>query len=234
MARIIVVEDDTEQLEELIFFLDRAGHKASGAVSAGELEELLAGNRPDVVLLDYNLPGATGLELVGRLRRRFGLEVGIVMITARGQSLDRVECRRAGANDYLVKPVNFAELLAVVNNLLALLKPAQEDDPQTWKIFPDELMIEPPGESGIGITFQETSILMAFAAAPDRLVSRDDLIRALGHQVHSYDERSLEAAISRIRRKLPLLPDGRSPLQAVRGMGYKFLQQLTVKNQGES
>ena len=232
MASIIVVEDDTEQLEELIFFLNRAGHQAAGAVSSSSLEELLASVKPDIVLLDYNLPDATGLDIVGRLRLRFGQEIGIVMVTARGQSLDRVECRRAGANDYLVKPVNFAELLAVVSNLLALLKPDQADGQPGWQIYPDELMIVPPGKGGVGITFQETLILMTFAAAPDRLVSRDDLIRALGHQVHAYDERSLEAAISRIRKKLPALPDGRSPVQAVRGVGYKFLQPLAVRNQG--
>lgn len=230
MARIIVVEDDTEQLEELIFILNHAGHQALGAVSSRAFEEHLADNRPDIVLLDYNLPDASGVEIVARLRLQFGQEIGIVMVTARGQGVDRVECRRAGANDYLVKPINFTELLAVVDNLLAYIKPGISSSQPAWQICPSELLIVPPGKEGIGITFKESLMLMTFAAAPDQLASRDDLIRALGHDVHAYDERSLEAIASRIRKKLPVLPDGRSPLQAVRGVGYKFLQPLIVKN----
>lgn len=231
MATIIVVEDDLEQLEELIFILNLADHQALGAVSAAALEEHLVSNRPDIVLLDYNLPDATGVEIATRLRQQFGQELGIVMVTARGQGVDRVECRRAGANDYLVKPINFTELLAVIENLLAYVKPGWPGSQSVWQICPDELLVVPPGKEGIGITFQESLLLMAFAKAPDQLASREDLIRALGHEAHAYDERSLEATASRIRKKLPVLPDGRSPLQAVRGVGYKFLQQLTIKHQ---
>ena len=230
MARIIVVEDDTGQLEELIFILNHAGYQAQGVVSAAELEQYLCSNRPDIALLDYNLPDATGAELAARLRRQFGQEIGIVMVTARGQGVDRIECRRAGANDYLVKPVDFSELLAVVENLLAYIGHDVLPRHDVWQIRLDELVIVPPGAEGIGITHQESLILLAFAAAPGQLASRDDLIRALGHEAHAYDERALETVASRIRKKLPALPDGRSPLQAVRGVGYKFLQQLIVKN----
>lgn len=230
MARIIVVEDDPGQLEELIFILNHAGHQAHGATSAAAFEQYLHGNRPDIALLDYNLPDATGAELAARLRREFGQGIGIVMVTARGQGVDRVECRRAGANDYLVKPIDFSELLAVVENLLAYIRHADSLEQDAWQICPDTLMIVPPGAAGIGITFQESLILIALATAPEQLASRDNLIHALGRETDAYDERSLETLASRIRRKLPALPDGRSPLQAVRGIGYKFLQPLSVKN----
>jgi DNA-binding response OmpR family regulator len=230
MARIIVVKDDPGQLEELIFILNHAGYHAQGAVSANELDQYLCSNRPDIALLDYNLPDATGAEIAARLRGQFGQEIGIVMITARSQGVDRVECRRAGVNDYLVKPVDFSELLAVVKNLLAYISPDASSRQDAWQILPSELMIVPPGAEGIGITFQESLVLMAFAAAPEQMLSRDEMIRVLGHDPHTYDVRALETIASRIRKKLPALPDGRSPLQSVRGVGYKFIRQLIVNN----
>ena len=229
MARIIVVEDEPVQLEALVFILNQAGHQAQGAASAAALEQYLHGNRPDIALLDYILPDATGAELAARLRRQFGQEIGIVMTTSRGQGGDRVECRSAGANDYLVKPVNFSELLVVVENLLKLTGSAAFPKKDSWQIWPDELMIVPPEAEGIRITYQESLVLMAFAAAPEQLLTRDEMIRVLGHEPHTYDERLLETIASRIRKKLPVLSDGRSPLQSVRGVGYKFVQRLVVK-----
>lgn len=232
MASIIVVEDDTGQLEELVFILNHAGHRTQGVVSAAELEQYLHNNRPDIALLDYNLPDATGAEIALRLRRQFGQGIGIIMITARAQGADRLECRRAGANDYLVKPVDFTEMLTAVENLLAFIIPGGQDMQQAWQIWPDKLMIVPPGAEGIGITYRESLVFMAIAAAQEQLLSYDEMICMLGHEVHTYDARLLESIACRIRKKLPFLPDGRTPLQSVRGVGYKFLQRLTVKKSG--
>lgn len=226
MATIIAVEDNLEQLEELVFLLNHAGHQAHGAANADELAPLLDMCRPDIILLDYGLPGVSGAELAVRLRQRFGQAVGIIMITARGGGEDRVQCRNAGVNDYLVKPVNFNELLAVVKNLLVYTQPAEP--PLAWRVDPDKSQALAPDGQVIPLTWLELTIMRMLAAAPEHKAGREELIQALGRKADSYDERALEVLVSRLRKKLPLLPDGRSPLASVRGEGYRFIQPMAI------
>ena len=117
MTRIIVVEDDIGQLEELVSFLEHSGHEARGATSGIELENCLLQFEPEIVLLDYCLPGESGATLAERLRASLGTSIGIVMVTALNRVTDRIECRLAGTDNYLVKPLNFIELLALINNM---------------------------------------------------------------------------------------------------------------------
>ena len=203
MARIIVVEDDMGQLEELVSFLGHSGHEVCGAVSGDELEACLSQFEPEIVLLDYCLPGDDGAVLAGRLRERFGASVGIVMVTALNRGTDRIECRLAGADNYLVKPVNFAELLALIE-------------------------LRPPGSPAVPLTNWELSLLRAMADADNQQADRDTLIRALGKNPSHYDPRALETCMSRLRRKLPGSDNGNTPLQTVRGAGYKFIRPLVV------
>lgn len=227
MARIIVVEDNIGQQEELLSFLAHAGHEALAAGDGIALDRCLLQFTPQIVLLDYNLPGETGLALASRLRKRFGLGIGLVMVTARGMGTDRVECRRAGADDYLVKPIDFTELLALINNLMLRLKPPAPDE-DIWRLLLTRSELAPPHGPTIPLTGWELLLLHALAGAPNRQACRDVLIRALGKNPIAYDPRALEANISRLRRKLPSLEDGRNPLQALRGMGYQFIRPLLV------
>lgn len=226
MARIIIVEDDLGQQEELQSFLVYAGHEVLAVSSGADLDRRLQ-FIPDIALLDYNLPGETGVDLALRLRKHYGSAIGIVMVTARSLGTDRVECRRAGADDYLVKPINFAELLALIDNLYQRLKPAESGE-EAWRLMPVRSELVPPGAPAIPLSGIELLLLQALAVTPNRQADRDTLIRALGKNPLAYDPRALEANISRLRRKLPLLEDGRNPLQAMRGMGYQFIRPLTI------
>ncbi len=226
MARIIIVEDDLGQQEELQSFLVYAGHEVLAVTSGGELDQRLR-FVPEIALLDYNLPGESGVDLALRLRRQYGSSVGIVMVTARSLGADRVECRRAGADDYLIKPINFAELLVLIDNLYQRLNPPAPNE-ESWRLSPVRSELAPPGAAAIPLSGIELLLLQALASTPNRQADRDTLIRALGKDPYAYDPRALEANISRLRRKLPLLEDGRNPLQAMRGMGYQFIRPLTV------
>ncbi len=226
MARIIIVEDDIGQQEELHSFLMYAGHEVLAVGSGAELDKCLK-FAPDIALLDYNLPGESGVEIALRLRKKFGPGIGLVMVTARSLGVDRVECRRAGADDYLIKPVNFAELLALIDNLIVRLKPPVTSE-ETWKICLNRSELVPPGAVAIPLSGLELLLLQALASNQNRQADRDTLIRALGKNPIAYDPRALEANISRLRRKLPSMEDGRNPLQAMRGMGYQFLRPLVV------
>jgi DNA-binding response OmpR family regulator len=228
MARIIIVEDDLGQQEELQSFLVYAGHEVLAVSSGKELDQRLQ-FVPEIVLLDYNLPDESGVDLALRLRRQYGSGVGIVMVTARSMGADRVECRRAGADDYLIKPINFAELLALIDNLYARLKPPEPSE-EAWRLVLMRSELVPPGAPAIPLSGIELLLLQALASTPNRQADRDTLIRALGKNPYAYDPRALEANISRLRRKIPPLEDGRNPLQAMRGMGYQFIRPLTVVN----
>ncbi len=226
MARIILVEDDLGQQEELQSFLMYAGHQVLAVSSGKELDQLLQ-FVPEIALLDYNLPGETGVDLALRLRKQYGSAVGIVMVTARSLGVDRVESRRAGADGYLIKPINFAELLALIDNLYLRLSPPVPTE-ETWRLNPVRSELVPPGAPAIPLSGIELLLLQALANTPNRQADRDTLIRALGKDPYAYDPRALEANISRLRRKIPPLEDGRNPLQALRGMGYQFIRPLTV------
>jgi len=226
MARIIIVEDDLGQQEELQSFLVYAGHEVLAVASGADLDKSLQ-FIPEIALLDYNLPGETGMELALRLRKRFGAAIGLVMVTARSLGIDRVECRRAGADDYLVKPINFGELLALIDNLVLRINPPTPDD-EAWKLIMSRSELAPPGAAAVPLSGMELILLQTLASNQNRQADRDTLIRALGKNPIAYDPRALEANISRLRRKLPLLEDGRNPLQAMRGMGYQFIRPLVV------
>lgn len=232
MTRIIVVEDDIGQLEELVSFLEYSDHEVRGAMNGAELESRLSQFTPEIVLLDYCLPGDTGAVLAERLRGRFGTSIGIVMVTALNRGTDRIECRLAGADNYLVKPINFVELLALIDNMSRRLDDARPSSlppmEQPWQLLRARSELMPPKLPAITLTSWELSLLLAMAGADNQQVDRDTLIKALGKNPQHYDPRALEASMSRLRRKLPSQNNGSNPLQAVRGVGYKFTRPLVV------
>ncbi|HUW25026.1 MAG TPA: response regulator transcription factor [Gallionella sp.] len=229
MARIILVEDNIGQQEELLSFLTHAGHEVLGTCDGVTLDRCLQEFTPEIALLDYNLPGEAGIALAVRLRQRFGATIGLVMVTARSMGVDRVECRRAGADDYLVKPIDFAELLALIDNLMLRLNPPAPIE-EAWQLLLTRSELVPPHDPVIPLTGWELLLLQTLADAPNRQASRDALIRGLGKNPLAYDPRALEANISRLRRKLPSLEDGRNPLLALRGIGYQFIRPLAIIN----
>lgn len=232
MTRIIVVEDDIGQLEELVSFLDYSNHEVRGARSGDELEICLSQFTPKIVLLDYCLPSESGAVLAERLRNRFGTAVGIVMVTALSRGADRIECRLAGADNYLVKPVNFVELLALINNMSKRLSPESINAPpiseQSWQLVLARSELIPPRLSAIPLSSWELSLLQAMADADNQQADRSTLVKALGKDPSCYDHRALEARMSRLRRKLPGFQESSNPLQTVRGVGYKFIRPLVV------
>lgn len=234
MAFIIVVEDDLAQQEELVDFLKLSGFEVKGAESGEALDLCLEQFTPDIVLLDYNLPDSRGLDLVLHLRKRFGLSLGIIMITARGHSSDRIECRRAGADGYLVKPIEFLEMLATIDNLVKRI-PLHGAVNDVWSLNIRKFEIHSPNGTTIHLSAIEVNILCELASDEHHHASRETLIRAIGKDPASYDPRALEAIISRLRGKFlqerhnSESQDTRNPLQAVRGSGYKFLHRLIAR-----
>ncbi|MGI9273485.1 MAG: response regulator transcription factor [Endozoicomonas sp.] len=224
--RITVVEDNPDLRYELEFLLKHAGYQVSSLAEASALYQYLeTGPETDILLLDLGLPDEDGLQVARKVQRP-GL--GIIMLTARGTLRERVEGLNTGADAYLVKPVDFSELVAVMNSVHRRLRP-QTGETGIQPLQP-HLQLDParrnlllPGAPLLELTAAEGIVLDTLSDQPFIPVSRQALCQSLGHDYLDYDERRLEAIISRLRRKLKqALPDVKC-IKAARGVGYQLL-----------
>lgn len=217
--KIAVVEDHPELREELVYFLDKCGHRSYGLSNGIELERSLSHEKPELVLLDIGLPGEDGISLARKLSEVPGLN--IVMVTARSSAEDRIQSYEAGADTYLIKPVNYRELDAVIQRVAMRLR-ADSDDVIGWLLVPRERVMTAPNGVKAPLTMTETRVLAAIISRNDRMASRQQLIEALGVDFLAYDDRRIEVGISRLRKKVLEITGLQLPLKACRNLGYSF------------
>jgi len=246
VIQIAVVEDNPDLCEELVFQLQHAGYLVCGYADGPAFDQGLIDQCFDIVVLDINLPGETGLAIAHRLRA-IDPNIGIIMMTARGTVHDRVTGLNTGADFYLVKPVESKELLAVISSLsrrMATSATATNIPISTgaasgsassgnglWKLLPIQRCIISPEGSRIVLTETESRLLLQLAQAFPNVVPRRQLIESLGYEYLHFDERRLEAAMSRLRRKLRSNDEQLSPLRSARVQGYIFGERIVVEDQ---
>ena len=236
MIRIAVVEDNADLLDDVVFHLERAGYRVAGYPHGAALDADLAGLAPfdpQLLVLDLGLPGEDGLAIARRLRRARP-PLGIVMLTARTALDDRIAGHDSGADNYLCKPVEMEELIAVVGARARRLVPTDERRGEgaagaaAWRyLVARHTLIAPAGEE-IELTASEATLIRLLAAADGQQASRNQLVAALGQDHITYDYRRLEAIVSRLRRKLDRHAAPARPLRALRNQGYVFLEPLTL------
>ena len=222
--RILVVEDESDLLDAVVFTLKKEGMKPVGAATGEEALRLVEEKRPDLVLLDLMLPGMDGLEVCRRLRSSEDTaRIPIIMVTAKAEETDAVIGLGVGADDYVRKPFGLKEIAARIR---AVLRRAEEPtDPAPKIVQVDELEVDPSrhevrlqGES-IVCTATEFRLLLHLAKRPGRVYSRPQLLeQAIGNDVIVV-ERNIDVHISALRRKLQ---DYGERIVTVRGVGYKF------------
>ena len=222
--RILIVEDEASIRDMVAYAVRRADMEPQHAADARTALHAIAENMPDLILLDWMLPGTSGLELARRLRREETTrEVPIIMLTARGEEIDRVNGLEAGVDDYVVKPFSTRELLARIR---AVLRRTQGDD-GSGVIESGGLRIDGPAHrvhahgEPVQIGPTEYRLLHFFATHPDRVYSRAQLLdHVWGGSVY-VEERTVDVHIRRLRQTLePYHLDGM--VQTVRGAGYRF------------
>ncbi|MGO4523928.1 phosphate regulon transcriptional regulator PhoB [Microvirga sp. 2MCAF35] len=222
--RVLIVEDEEPLMLLLRYNLEAEGYEVDGVSRGDEAEIRLREQVPDIVLLDWMLPGLSGIELCRRIRARTETErLPVIMLTARGEEGDRIRGLSTGADDYIVKPFSVPELLARVRALLRRAKPAHiatllragdiELDRETHRVrrAGQELHLGPT----------EFRLLEFLMQSPGRVFSREHLLNAVwGHDVY-IDERTVDVHVGRLRKaiNLPRRPD---PIRTVRGAGYSF------------
>lgn len=227
--RILVIDDDRELCELLAEYLTAEGF-SNEAVHNGLLgAEQAAQGDYTLVVLDVMLPGLNGFEVLRRIRA--ASTVPVVMLTARGEEVDRIVGLELGADDYLPKPFNPRELVARIR---AIQRRQTASQPATALPEPvmivGDLILDPSrrtvlqGEQLVALTSLEFSLLEQLLAQAGRVVSREDLCgQALGRQLNSFD-RSIDVHVSSLRRKLGSTVDGSERIKSVRGVGYIYLR----------
>ncbi|MEV4374488.1 response regulator transcription factor [Nonomuraea sp. NPDC049637] len=221
MSRVLLIEDDPAVREGLELALTRHGHRVGAAESGEEGLERLRADRPDVVVLDLMLPGMNGFEVCRRIRA-IG-EVPIIMLTARGDDIDVVAGLEAGADDYVVKPVQPRVLEARIRAVLRRIGRDQAELERHGELTIDRagLVVTKRG-APIGLTPAELRLLLELSGTPGRVHSRQQLLDSVWEHGYFGDSRLVDACVQRLRAKIE--DDSASPVyvQTVRGFGYRF------------
>lgn len=221
---VCIVEDDQDLREEVVQSLAEYGFDVRGFPGSRELYLGLLRRPCDVAILDVGLPGEDGFSIMGHLRATAA--VGIIMFTARGQVSDRVRALMGGADVYLVKPVDMAELVANVVSLgrrVRRIEHQGQDHPQEgWQISADGWLLSAPAGTSVTLSGAERALLNVLAQRPGTTIPRETLIKALGYHPDDVLSNRLDMLVSRLRRKISQATGEKLPLHAVRGIGFSL------------
>lgn len=234
-SRVLVVDDDPLVRDMLEDFLSDQGFAATMAENAAAARELLDGRGVDVVLLDVGLPGEDGLSLARYIREHF--DIGIIMVSGAGETIDRIVGLEVGADDYLAKPFDLRELKARLKSVLRRYPRTVEqvvpaagtrDDARRIRLGSHLLDLDSRqlfGADGeeIPLTRMEFDLLEVLVARPNRPLSRDQLLQLTQNRDWDPTDRSLDIRIARLRSKVEADPERPQLIRTVRGIGYRYV-----------
>ncbi|GAA3875696.1 phosphate regulon transcriptional regulator PhoB [Celeribacter arenosi] len=220
--RVLVVEDEPAQREVLAYNLEAEGFAVSKAENGDDALLYVSEENPDIIVLDWMLPGVSGIEICRRLKMRPETrDIPIIMLSARSEEVDRVRGLETGADDYVVKPYSVIELMARVRTQLRRVRPAAAGqvleysdirlDAETHRVT--------RGENALKLGPTEFRLLSTFMEKPGRVWSREQLLdRVWGRDIY-VDTRTVDVHIGRLRKAL-CQHGGDDPVRTVRGAGY--------------
>jgi two-component system phosphate regulon response regulator OmpR len=223
-AHLLIVDDDERIRTLLQKFLMRHGFLVTAARDAAHARRILSGLEFDLIVLDVMMPGEDGLTLTRALRET--LQTPILLLTAKGETDNRIEGLEAGADDYLGKPFEPKELLLRINAILRRMPEAapQNTAPKVLNLGPIRYDMERgemwQGEELVRLTATEIQLMKIFSAKPGEALSRSKLVEELGRDRGQAQERAVDVQITRLRRKIEADPKQPRYLQTVRGAGY--------------
>lgn len=225
---IIVVEDEATQRQMLVDYLDKQNYRVSGADGGGALRRLVERELPQLVLLDVGLPGEDGFVLARWLREKSG-RIGIIMVTAASDTVDRVVGLETGADDYIGKPYEPRELLARIKSVLRRVTGVPAASGPRLRMgrrvldMEKRVLVDPADGSEETLTASEFDLLKVFAENPNRPLTRDWLLEVTAHREMEAFDRAIDLRITRLRRKIEIDPAHPDSIRTVRGVGYMFV-----------
>lgn len=225
--RILIVDDEPAVTDLLAYNFRRAHYQVDIAADGANALRLARQDPPDLILLDLMLPGIDGLDVCRELRKTS--EVPIIMITARGEEMDRVVGLELGADDYLAKPFSVRELLARVKAVLRRAQTAVGERPGSGILRgPDGLVLDlssrtaTMGETPLPLTRLEFDLLHHLVLNAGQVLSRETLLEEVWGYDYAGDTRAVDSAIKRLRARFKACAAGADRIESVRGIGYRL------------
>ena len=235
-AHILIVDDQKDICELVQDYLSGEGYRVSTANDGSGMRRVMAQHAIDLVILDLMLPGEDGLTLARALRNESG--VGIIILTGRGETVDRIIGLEMGADDYLPKPFHLRELLARVKSVLrrvsARSQEKQSQSPRSkarfagWNLDLSTRELLSPAGSEVRLTTGEFDLLAAFVNNANQVLSRDRLLDLARNREAGPFDRTIDVQVGRLRRKLEDDPQKPTMIKTVRGTGYIFTPTVEV------
>lgn len=221
--KILIVEDDENLRFLVVHRLKAEGYEVLEAGDGETAEKAILSEKPDIVLLDWMLPGKQGAEVCEEVRKQ-GFDNLVIMMTAKAQDVDKIDAYNFGASDYVTKPFNMDVLVAMLDSKVKFLLSNDrseihrfgnmEHHPNIHTLFRDGKKIE--------LTILENRILLYFLRNPNKVINRDELMLVVWGYNSDVNTRTLDMHIVRLRKKIELNPDNPQLLLTVRGVGYRF------------
>jgi two-component system alkaline phosphatase synthesis response regulator PhoP len=221
--KIALVEDD-ENLRFLVAErLETEGYKVLEAANGIDAEKIILENTPDIVLLDWMLPGQQGSEVCENIRAK-GFDKLVIMMTAKAQDIDKIEAYNFGVSDYITKPFNMDVLVAMIDNKIKFS--LNSDKSEVYRFadmehHPNTHLLVKAGRK-VELTILENRILLYFLKNKNKVINREELMMEVWGYNADVNTRTLDMHIVRLRKKIENNPDSPQYLQTVRGVGYRF------------
>jgi two-component system alkaline phosphatase synthesis response regulator PhoP len=221
--KILIVEDDENLRFLVVHRLKAEGYDVSEIGDGLAAEKMIMAEQPDIVLLDWMLPGKQGDEVCLEVRKQ-GFENLIIMMTAKAQDIDKIDAYNVGVSDYVTKPFNMDVLVAMLDSKVKFLVNSErsevhrfadmEHHPNIHTLYKNDKKIE--------LTILENRILLYFLRNLNKVINRDELMMVVWGYNADVNTRTLDMHIVRLRKKIEANPDNPQLLQTVRGIGYRF------------
>lgn len=226
--RILIVEDETPIREMLLFVLEQKGYETIEAENYKDALDKVVEPYPDLILLDWMLPGGSGIQLAKQLKsNEFTRQIPIIMLTARGEEEDKVRGLEVGADDYVTKPFSPKELMARIKAVMRRVAPTSVEEVievQGLKLDPVSHRVT-ANEDGLEMGPTEFKLLHFFMAHPERVYSREQLLdHVWGTNVY-VEDRTVDVHIRRLRKAISMHEHDKL-IQTVRGAGYRFSSKI--------
>ena len=230
---IVIVDDDELLRSRLAAYLTSEGFRATTADGAAKFRDIMARERVDLALVDLTMPGEDGLSLTRFLRERS--EIAVVILTGKGDPIDRAIGLEIGADDYIAKPFHLRELLARVRSVLRRTRtsPGPKNGAVApvvrfagWRLDLAKRTLTSPQGKSVPLTTAEFQLLEAFVTHPNQVLGRDQLLQLVARRRWNPFDRTIDQHISRVRRKIEQDPKRPDLIKSIRGQGYLFAVQI--------
>ena len=235
---LLIVDDDIRICRMLGRYLEREGYRVSTAANGTAMWRQIDTDTPDLILLDLMLPGDDGLTLARELRTK--TDIGIIMLTAKDETVDTIVGLEVGADDYVITPVDNRELLARIHSVLRRMHDDADNNNSGmnnkdkivfdgWHMDLNAYELISPGGEKIKLTTQEFRLLAIFVQHAGHVLSRDQILQKLSSREWVPDDRSVDVLIAKLRKEIEADPAQPKLIHTIRNAGYQFTAKVKME-----